>query len=204
LQSREGLQKLRTVLGKLHHMASPVERAHWMKELSKRTGIADRTLEEEMTKSATSAPAYAQNQYASSQQEEGESAAKRQLSRHEKLCEMLFAVALASNDFSLLEDCADCFNPIQREIFALLKEGKRSSDDAALDSALNFIVLQIPENPTTEDVTQLKNELFKEYYKERRHIITLAIKNAEANGNDAELAAAMKEMDELSKKAVEL
>ncbi len=39
--------------------------------------------------------------------------------------------------------------------------------------------------------------LAKEYYKERRQIIALAIKNAEANGNDAELAAALEELKNL-------
>ena len=53
LTTRDGLNKLRTVLLKLRNIASPVERDFWMKELAKRTGVDEATLKAEAEKSAT-------------------------------------------------------------------------------------------------------------------------------------------------------
>ena len=43
----------------------------------------------------------------------------------------------------------------------------------------------------------LKEELKKEYSRERRQRLTQAIQNAEASGNSGELAAALAELNEL-------
>ena len=51
--TRDGLNKLRTVLLKLRNIASPVERDYWIKELAKRTGVNEATLKDEAEKSAT-------------------------------------------------------------------------------------------------------------------------------------------------------
>ncbi len=48
-----------------------------------------------------------------------------------------------------------------------------------------------------EDLAVLKEGLAKEYYKERRHILSLAVRNAEARGNQAELDAALAELSKL-------
>jgi len=50
---------------------------------------------------------------------------------------------------------------------------------------------------TDGEITSLKAELAKEYYKDRRHILAMAIKNAEAKGNEAELKAALQELSDL-------
>jgi DNA primase len=193
LQNREGLNKLRTVLMKLKNISSPVERGFWFKELSRRTGVNEKALEEEAEKSAVTqyTPANANNA------EPSEQAPKRQVSRQELICEDLFALALARNDFGFIEDCHDFFTPIQKEIFTLLKSGKRKSDDAALDGILELIVLRDPtlaNDASADDIAILKGGLASEYYKERRQMLSLAIRNAEARGNDAELAAALEEL----------
>lgn len=198
LQSREGLMKLRVVLAKIRNMASPVEREFWMKELSKRTGVNEKTLEEEAQKSATAAGEFAP---ASSRTEAQEpQPAKRQLSRHELICEELFVLAVARDDFSLIEDCAVFFTPAQTEIFTLLKSGIRKHKDPVLDAAIGLIVMRDPSawiKAKDEDIAVLKNGIAQEYYKERRHVLTLAVRNAEANGNDVELAAALQELSKL-------
>lgn len=201
LTTREGLAKLRTVLAKLRHIASPVEREHWMKELAKRTGVAEKTLEEEAEKSATTQ--YAPSQSSAAERDSTAGAAgngsepKRQVPRQELIVEDLFALALARNDFSFIEDCREFFTPAQKEIYEILKSGGRKSDDAALDAVVGLIVLRDPTamiEMKEEDVATLKEGLAREHYKERRHILSLAIKNAEAHGNDAELAAALAEL----------
>jgi hypothetical protein len=120
--------------------------------------------------------------------------------RQERIAEDLFAIALARNDFASIEDCVLFFTPTQKEIFTLLKSGKRKSDDPTLDAVINLIVLRDPTavgDLTDEDITVIKEGIAKEYYKERRHILSLAIKNAEARGNQTELDAALAELSKL-------
>ncbi|MDR3582197.1 MAG: DNA primase [Candidatus Pacebacteria bacterium] len=199
LRSRDGLQKLRLVIGKLHRIASPVARESWMKELSKRTNIPERTLEEEATRNdvqqSSSQPSRTQEQ----EQAQGE-VPKRQLSRQERLCEDLLAIAVAKGDFSFLDDSVAFFTPVQKEIFDILKTGARRSDDPTLDAAIDLIVLRDLgdlSDLSVDDMATLKSGFAWEYYKERRHILTLAVKNAEARGDEAELAAALAELRNL-------
>ncbi len=191
VKSREGLRDLRVVLGKLKHIASPVERASWFSELSKRTGIPERTLEEEAVKSAVPGIPVAT-------QKEEEATPKREVPRQELITEELLIAALAKNDFALLDDCVLFLNPIQKEVLRLLKAGKTKSDDPSLDETIGLIMLRASADLPREEITALKAELAKEYYKERRKILTQAIKNAEAHGNETELKAAVEELRNLS------
>ena len=75
---------------------------------------------------------------------QNDQAPKRQVSRQELIAEDLLALALARNDFAFIEDCVTFFTPTQKELFALLKSGKRKSDDATLDAIVNLIVLRDP------------------------------------------------------------
>ncbi len=206
LTTRDGLNKLRTVLMKLRNIASPVERDFWIKELARRTGVEEKTLEEEAEKNAaTQQYAPASSAGASGGAAGGgialdEQAPARHLSHQERIAEDLLALALARNDFSIIEDCTEFFAPAQKEIYELLKSGTRKSDDATLDAVVNFIVLRDPTEIvglSNEDLAVLKEGLAREHYKERRKILTLAVRNAEARGNETELAAALAELAKL-------
>jgi hypothetical protein len=172
-----------------------------LKELAKRTGVDEATLKAEGEKSATeqyASPNFAIQNAAGPGQDD--QAPKRQVSRQELIVEDLLALALARNDFVFIEDCVTFFTPAQKELFALLKSGKRKSDDAALDAIVNLIVLRDPtavSGLSDEDLAVLKEGLAKEYYKERRKILSLAVRNAEARGNQAELDAALAELSKL-------
>jgi DNA primase len=188
--TREGLQSLRSVLAKLKSMASPVSRDYWMGELAKRTGVSEKTLWEESEQANAAA--------VPSEVKAEEALPKRQISRQELIAEELISAALAKEDFAAIDDSVFFFSPIHREIFTLLKNGKRSSVDSVLDALIAPIVLRSSDVvPSFEELAFLKNALAKEYYKERRQILALAIKNAEANGNDVELAAALEELKNL-------
>ncbi len=202
LQSRSGLEKLRVILGKLHRMASPVERDFWMKELAKRTGIAERTLDEEAAKSdsAFAAPHGPEREDAAA----SSAVSRRELSRRERLCETLFAIGVARNNFDFMEDAEPYLPPSEKEIFRILRSGARKSDDPALDEIINLIILQAPEAADPAEIAAVKAELAKEYYKERRRVLSLAVRNAEARGDEKELAAALKELQELSAQAPDL
>ena len=193
IATREGLNHLRTVIAKLKHIASPVERDYWFKELSKRTGIAEKTLDEEAGKMVGSP---ATSSFArTSAGEAGEEAPKRRASRQELICDMLISVALVQNDFGIFDDSVEFLNPTQKEILRILKSGKRKSDDPSLDAAIEVIVLRASETLGAAEVAGLKSELAKEYYKERRKILSQAIKNAETRHDEKELAAALEELE---------
>jgi DNA primase len=190
LKTREGLQKLRAVLAKLKTIASPVDRSFWFAELAKRTGVQERTLQEEAEKAnPVGIPANANKKE--------DEVAKREVSRQDRLCEQLFIAAFAKNNFEIIEDSLPYLKPAQKEVFKILKAGKHKSEDPSLDQVVGLIVFGGESNMSDEEIGNLKTELAKEYYKERRQVITKAIKNAEANGNEAELKAALVELNDL-------
>lgn len=196
-QNRDGLNKLRTVLLKLNNISSSVRKDFWLRELSKRTGVGESRLREELDNVSTKGQFTTSTPVAMAQDEQ---VLERQLSRQERIAEDLLALALARNDFSIIEDSQEFFSPTQKEIFVLLKSGARKSDDAALDAIVNLIVLRDPTEMagiSSEDITVLKDGLAKEYYKERRKILSLAVRNAEARGDQAELEAALAELAKL-------
>jgi DNA primase len=189
--NREGLVKLRAVLAKIKAMSSPVEREMWMRELSKRTGIGERVLNEEGEK----ANPISNNQFPITNNVEF--VPKRELTRQGRLAEELFAAVLAKGDMTALDDCVEYLAPRQLEVWRLLASGKRKSDDPALDEVINLIVLRSSAERTDAEIAGLKSELAKEYYRERRRIVAQAVKNAEANGNTEELASALKELQSM-------
>jgi hypothetical protein len=163
-----------------------------MNELAKRTGVAEKTLREEAEQANNAVPIMT---VAAKKDEE---APKRQISRQELIIEQLLSAALTKDDFAVIDDCVFFFAPAYKEVAALLKSGKRSSSDLALDAVIGPIVLRSSDVVLNDaEIAFLKNALAKEYYKERRQIIALAIKNAEANGNDTELKAALEELKNL-------
>ncbi len=184
---RDGLRKLRSVLVKLGNIASPVERGFWMKELSKRTGVAERTLSEESQKASDV-------QFAPRTFAKAEETVKREVARQDRIVEELLAAALAKGDWKMLDECVPFLAPSQKEILRILKSGKTKSEDPSLDQTLELIVLRASGDIPHEEVAALKAELAKEYYKERRRILAQAIKNAEAKGNETELKAALEEL----------
>ena len=193
LAAREGLAKLRIVLAKLRAMGSPVERDFWMQELAKRTGVSERTLREEAEKSAANTGF--QNERRAP--EASEVQAPPALARQERLVEALMSAALAKNDMELPDDALACFAPAQKEVWELLAAGKRKSDEASIDAVMERIIMNPSRELSDTEIAVLMQELIKEYRKERRKIVAQAIKNAEANGNQDELAAALRELAEL-------
>jgi hypothetical protein len=86
-------------------------------------------------------------------------------------------------------------------VFRILKEGKKRSEDPSLDEVVGLVVLGAASELGDEEIASLKAELAKEYYKDRRQILTMAIRNAEAKGNEAELKAALEELNNLPQTA---
>lgn len=196
LKTREGVHALRVILAKLKGMASAVERGFWMRELSVATGIPESTLQEEAEK-ATTYTLQAETGKFALQGGEAEMQVHRAAGRNQLIVEELLAAALAKDDFKILDDCVNFFTPKQQEVHHLLATGKRKSEDPGIDEILGLIVLRASGDIPHEEVSALKGELSKEFYRERRKVLTQAIKNAEAKKNEAELKAALAELNSL-------
>ncbi|MBU6500256.1 MAG: DNA primase [Patescibacteria group bacterium] len=190
---RGTLNNIRFVLTKLNSITSPIERAFWMKELSKRSGIEDRILLEESEKVGLPKTDFSKD---ASEAAEKSLIGQHKYSRRELIGEGLLRAAVAKNDFSLVEDCAPYFADVHGKIFKILKTGSRKSEDPVLDELIDFIILG-SENPGDKEVTKLKNELIKEHYKDKKLFLARAVQSAEKEGNEARLRSALEELNNI-------
>ena len=81
---------------------------------------------------------------------------KRQISRAELIFEELLSLALAKNDFTLLDECMWFLNPDQKEMLRILASGKRKSDDPAMDAAIDLVVLREPPQISDANVAEIE------------------------------------------------
>ena len=187
--SRENITKLRIVLAKLKQMSSAVERSHWIKELSRRIYLEEKILLEELEKIGTQKTTR-QNAETSVEVEEA-----RPLTRRELVSQKL--VSIASEHPTLVEECLQFMTPQYQQVVALLKTGARTSADPHTDTLLNLALLRSTGESKKEAQT-LKEELIKEYIKEKRQLLTREVKKAEAEKDEAKLEKWLKELQELS------
>lgn len=191
-RSREDLKNLRIVLGKIKNLASAVEQSFWLKELADKTGLNEKILTEEAEKSVVGA--------SKTKKEEGVARngakSERTISRHELIGEELIGAALVANNFQLIEDSVLYLAAASQNIWKILSAGGRASSDPVLDELLNLAILK-SRNLPAEEIERLKNELFKEFVKEKRQELTLAVKNAEMKGDGGSLEQLLKELNSL-------
>ena len=192
---REELRALRVVLGKLKVIASPVARNSWLNELSRRTGVAEKVLTEEMERIEV------RKEVSGTANEGGENSNQdfhiKKYSRRELIGERLLGMAVARNNFSILEDFKEYLADFHKRSFEILKKGGRRSDDMDLDEIINLIILG-SKDLKDEEAEQLKRELMKEFIKERKNVLTAMVKRAEQEGDEAGLASALEELNKLS------
>ncbi|MBI4085170.1 MAG: DNA primase [Candidatus Liptonbacteria bacterium] len=189
VRDRENFRNLKAVLEKIRNVTSPVLKSFWLRELSKRTGVGELTLVEEMERGTPTGKK-------AEQEEISEPAAVKKFYRREILSQRCLAWMLHKGDFGGTEEIFSNLPGNYREIFSLLKDGVRRSDDPAIDELLNIIVFQQRE-ASTEEFETLKVELYKEYLKERRRELTSIIKEAEQSNDQKLVDKAMQELDNL-------
>lgn len=184
LRDRASLQNLRSVLSKFSKLVSPVEQSFWIGELAKRAGVSDRALREEMQRHPIAA-----SQSTRQEEPSPEEIPERSFSRIEILSQELLGCAMNQSDPGLLGEHAAYLARGYGEVLNLLQEGKRRADDPAMDELLNLIMLR-GDAKKAEEVANLKEQLLREYVKERRRELTDAVRTAEVAGDkDAERAA---------------
>lgn len=186
---RDNLRKLRLILGKVKRILSPVSRDHWLKELSRRTALSASVLSEEMEHVSVADPGVSQGK------ETVETPAERKPSRWAALTEEVLALLRGSEDLKQVD--LTLLAPGYLELHAILSKGETRSSDPELDRFLERIILRSRE-AAREEIDFLLAELKREYARERRRVLTLAIRNAEASNDTLALESALRELGELN------
>jgi len=189
VSDRDNFRNLKAVLEKLRNIASPVLKSFWLKELSKKTGVSELTLSEEMERAA---PKKTFGAEAPSEQ----AVESKKFSRREMLAQRCLAWVLQKGDFDGAEKFFPHLPGNYREIFSVLKSGERRSSDPVIDELLNIIIFQQRE-AGTEEFEELKLELYKEYLKERRRELTSIIAQAQQSNNQKLLDETAEELNNL-------
>jgi len=190
---------IRAVLMKIKTMWSPVERAHWVGELSHRTGIPEDQLIEELERLTAG---------------EGEKppvisepAQRRQLERRDLIIEQILSFATGSDKFKKEVESAREFIPEHyKEVFRCIVDGEkgitpgtqRLVDVITLQSGLLFGV--IAEDHLEAELNSLLKELKLEQLKEERARVGAEISIAESKDDDNKAEGLLKEFDDILRK----
>jgi len=175
--SREGLVKLRIVLGKIKNISSPAEQVFWIRELANFTSLPEKVLSEEAEKVEVKRPASAALEaYAA---EVGGSGIK--LTRQDLIMTNILGTAVVRDDFSIL-DGLEMSEPSERA-FEIMKDKKTKSDDPYVDEIISGASFNEYDRDE-EVITDLRDQYNKEHFKNRRLELVSKLKQAEANGED--------------------
>ena len=193
-------KNLRIVLGKIKMLASSVERAHWIKELSLRTKIEEKALAEEMEQLKE----ISKSEFLISKQIPN-SKFQIQNSRLELIAQRLMSLILAKEDLSpQLKDYFEYLPVDYRKIYGKLS--MKEELDQGLGDLMNLISLRSSfetQNLDEEKIVREFNDLLKhlelEYYKEKKRELAKEIKEAEKAGDEKKLSEILQEFDRVSK-----
>ncbi len=193
-------KNIRVILGKIKILSSAVERAHWLKELSLKTGVDERALAEEMialkseiqnTKSGTitQLPNYPITR-----------------TRRELIAQRLIGLAMIRENFH--NQIREYYDYLPEEYLMILKSlfEKVKLENEQLVNLLNIISLRssfeasvLDEEKIDDEFQELLRQLRLEYLKEKRKNLIYRIKEAEKSGEEEKVVLVMKEFDEVSR-----
>ena len=213
-----GLKKnLRIILGKIKNLASPIERSHWLKELSILAKIEEKILAEEMEmlkirinagKKTDNRGYIDLNQFNNSQRE-------AVLSRRDLIAQRLLGILSMKEDFR--EQINEYSDYLPVDYLMILKsmsggiDTENSFEKERIDNLSGMISLRSAfESPFDGDEEEKKEKMKKEfcdltcqlkleYLKEKRQGVANLIKEAEIKGDNEKMGEALKEFAEISK-----
>ena len=181
----EWKKNMRTVLSKIKFMASPVERAHWLQEVAKLSGIDENYLTEEMENIKVVEPQQARPE------EEGPTI-NAHVSRKEVISQRIASLVLNYRDVYQESEAQFKYLPENyQSIVAYYFDPKKLSLSAELQSLADLVGLrsglEISPDPqhAKAELKALFRQLRFEQLKEQRQEISLAIQESERKGNDA-------------------
>ena len=206
LELSELKKKIRIVLGKIKNLVSAVERAHWLKELSQRTKIEEKTLAEEMEQLKLGNWLIGELVNSKIKTNQLINQSTNQLTRHELICQRLISLAILDKDFQeKINEHLDYFLEDYSLILKCLREEAKLEDER-LNNLLNLISLRssfessiLDPEKIEKEFQELLHQLKIEYLKKKRQGLTGLVKEAQETGDEIKVTSVLKEFDEVSK-----
>lgn len=191
-------QNLRAVLSKIKNLPSPIDRNHWLGELSSLVKIEEKVLMEEM-EALTTAVAVSKKESVSA------SAVKEDLSRRDHILNRLFGLLFhMKSDLEIIKDYLQYLPEQYRDMYKS-SLGKSENSSNELSELMNTISLRFSlENDNfesselEEEAKTLLHQLKFESLKERRRDVFNLIQKLEKSGDNARLQEALKEYNSIS------
>lgn len=188
---------IRAVLAKISNLASPVEKSHWIKELSNRASIDEKALNEEMAllkepRAEIRTPA------------EPVQADNKNLTRLELIAERLLNIVMAEEAF--IPEMKDSYGYLPEKYqcaYRYLTDNEKF-DDPEINHLIEKLSFQSDiGNDDKEKIGQEFYELLKhlkqEFFKGKKNELSKEIKEAERSKDEEKLSAVLKQFDEISK-----
>ncbi|MFA5099024.1 MAG: DNA primase [Candidatus Paceibacterota bacterium] len=210
-----GLKKnLRIILGKIKNLVSPIERSHWLKELSNLSKIEERVLAEEMEMIKTRIGADKRvniglNQFGDNGRREAV------LSRRDLIAQRLLSILSIKEDFKEQIDEYSDYLPVDYLMILKSMFGGAGSSDSfekeRIDNLSGMVYLRSAfeskfdgdeeeiEEKMKKEFCDLTCQLKLEYLKEKRQGVANMIKEAEAKGNEEQIKTLLEEFTQISR-----
>jgi len=191
----------RVLLSKIKALWSPLERSHWISELSNRIGIKENDLIEELQKLSLGEDKV-------SGEVVEEVAKKRKLERQDVVVEQLLSLAAGDDRFKKEIKSRMEFVPSHYiEVYNAISGSGPDKADPQIQSLVNLIILRsgflfdlIPEDRLEVEFNNLLRELMLEHLKEKRTLLGIRISEAEESDDEDEVLKLLKEFDDLLRK----
>ncbi len=192
VSSLKEMKSLRELIGRINSISSPIERDYWLKELSSYTLLSESLIKEEAEKIKPeisierSVPPV-----------EAEEKQEPKFPQTDRLIYALIGDAYIKSNYESLSELQKYFDGNYKNIFELLKSGKTSSEDKAIDEILNAIILSAKELSAEE--FNLAAMRLKEYFsRARRAELSKQIMEQERLGNEDKVRELMEELKKLN------
>lgn len=193
-------QIVRVVLGKIRGLASPIDRSHWLKELSHFAKISEEVLSDEMAALPKAAEPAKIPEKALPEK------VVQETNRQDVILQRLFGIILhLKSDLKMLNDHIKYFPDRYANAYREFTkpEDERSSDIAEL---MGKISMRFSYNNQDMEIDSLEKEiglllrqLKLEYLKEKRQQLSDLIKQLDRSGDEQKLRQAMNEFAEISR-----
>lgn len=196
---------LRLVLSKIKNIWSPVERSHWLRELSYRAGVPEREIRAEMDKLGEEERTLPANEAA-----RGET---KKLTRIELVILQILGLTVLKRDLAMLvEPHLAIMPPLYEAAYKLIVSpqaaghGEENANPqvleivnfASLRSSIEFVNFE--EEQLEVELKNLLKELQYEHLKELRDKTGRLILQAEQSGDETSVLEHLKQLDEIVKK----
>ncbi|MBI2514715.1 DNA primase [Candidatus Wolfebacteria bacterium] len=193
-------KNLRVILAKIKNLASPIEQAHWIKELSGRVQISEKALVEEMEQ------LMARKDAEKGAEPRGNILRESATTRREIIAQRILSLLMVREELkNAVTDYVQYLPGDYAIILGNMIRGDEAIEESLLDlwntlSLRSSLELEkLEREKINEEFELLLREIKSEFLKERRNELMSLIKEAEAAGEENRVKGVLKEFDDISK-----